>query len=65
MRFELEPDKPPPRTRVQTWFAWLPVIIGLECRWLETVTAEQELREWTSEDTGRTYYSYESVRFVR
>lgn len=33
----------PSEVRRVTWFAWLPVRIGLETRWLETVTVRQRV----------------------
>lgn len=44
MRYTLKekPPKPPHGfVRLKTWFAYLPVRIGKECRWLEQVTVSQ------------------------
>ena len=36
---DIEPT--PGEERIITWFAWLPVRIGREMRWLESVTVSQ------------------------
>ena len=64
MRLQLEEWKPPPKTKIQSWFAFWPVTIGLECRWLEMVTVERERWEWISDGTDTTYYWYRNVRFL-
>ena len=49
--------------RVKTWFAWLPVKINNDCRWLERVSVEFELKMALATRYDRYPY-WDKVRFV-
>lgn len=46
--------------RTRSWFAWLPVTIGNERRWLERVTVRQRCRYFTNYFSG----AWENIAFV-
>jgi len=45
MRIKLKPNPKEGDTRIISWFAILPVTIGLDFRWLERVTVKQIFRQ--------------------
>jgi hypothetical protein len=56
MRWHLKPSPPDPRPgdkRTITKFAWLPIWINLEIRWLEWVAIEQRYSIWPGWENRR------------
>lgn len=45
--------------RMHHWFAFLPVTVGRESRWLETISAEQEYRYLCG-----GLFGWETIRFL-
>ena len=62
MRWKYIDPPPLPHSRILSWFAFWPVVIGDECRWLERVTVEQGLVSRVAERSGRRYW-YRNERF--
>lgn len=63
MRWKVEPEQ---KERIKTWFALVPVSIGDDIRWLETVTVKQR-KEWQIKHTKfgpRKAYDYSNISFV-
>jgi len=44
VRWDNEPNPEDGDRRTRSWFAWWPVTIGTQTRWLETVTVREEYR---------------------
>lgn len=66
MRKQLPPPPPKPikgQTRVRSWFAWKPVTIGLEQRWLEKVTVLEMCRYCTRPHVGEVA-EWDKVKFI-
>lgn len=60
MRFQLEPYPEPGDTRIRSFFAFLPISIGMEGRWLEKVTILERFQQ-----TSTPYeLEWTPVRFV-
>lgn len=66
MRKQLPPPPPKPRegqTRVRSWFAWRPVTIGYEQRWLEKVTVLEVCRYHSLPHIGKVP-EWDKVKFI-
>lgn len=66
MRRKLQPDPPKPKPgdiRRCTWFAWTPVTVGLEWRWLERVTVEEVCKYRRKPHVGEIPY-WVATKFV-
>lgn len=50
-------------TRKRSWFAWKPVTIGLEQRWLEKVTVLEMCRYHTRPHVGEVLI-WDKVKFI-
>lgn len=66
MRRTLTPPPPKPiegQTRVRSWFAWKPVTIGLEQRWLEKVTVLERCHCYSTFG-GKVESEWNKVKFI-
>ena len=68
MRFEHKPEAPWPKDRTKrqkTGFLWFPKRIGLETRWLEEATWEEQVVIWISAlSKERLYWTWETTRWL-
>ena len=68
MKFQHEPEAPWPKDgtkRERKGYLWFPKRIGLETRWLEVATWEEEVVIWVTEcSKKRTRWSWEPTRWL-
>ena len=65
MRIQLKRDPKHGEARLYTRFAWFPVTIGYESRWLEKVTTKQTYRlQYNDEYMGKYYWEDDNFEEV-
>lgn len=58
MRFKHKPSPKDGDIRYKVFFAWLPVTIGLETRWLERISIKQEFHDSIANNKNIDYFSF-------